>query len=353
MPSPYVLGRLDAVARQEGVEVEVVFRRWTNTDRHWRRPDLSDYAFTASVAPTEQLSGALRHLIGRVRDRRPDVVIALHEDQVFVLGIGLLRAMGIPVVLRVLPTWTTWFPRRLSRELVKHLVFRLASGAKVSGIEAVEKCQRYGMPAARIRAVVQSIDLAGIYRPPAPAELPAGRSRRIAFAGRLEPEKGFDRLLAALPIVRRRFPDVELHVWGTGSMVAELEAVAARDERVFAHGFVEHDLMPEAYREVGVLVLPSTGEPHGLVIDEALSQGCAVVASATTGAVQARVRPGVNGAIDHGLTPDSLASAIIEVVALADDPRTPARCIASVEGRGHDEYARQFVRACEAWVTRR
>ena len=63
-----------------------------------------------------------------------------------------------------------------------------------------------------------------------PAEMPA-HLRFVLFVGRLEPRKGVDRLIRAMPIVQQHAPDARLAIVGDGPDRAALEA-AARDAGV-------------------------------------------------------------------------------------------------------------------------
>lgn len=108
---------------------------------------------------------------------------------------------------------------------------------------------------------------------------------RIAFLGRLVPQKGIDWLLEAAAEV----PILHVDVAGTGPPDVEDDLRALVDRlgighRVTFHGWLESDAVQELISESRAVAVPSTWhEPAGLVTLEAASQGRAVVASAVGG----------------------------------------------------------------------
>jgi len=73
---------------------------------------------------------------------------------------------------------------------------------------------------------------------------------------------------------------------------------AALASRVHWLGFIEDaPTLTALYKACDVLVLPSWFEPWGVVINEAVAAGLAVVASEAVGSAAELVRDGVNGRI--------------------------------------------------------
>ncbi len=112
-----------------------------------------------------------------------------------------------------------------------------------------------------------------------------GRSRghdTVMFLGRIdEPRKGLPILLAALPRVIERFPDVNLLVAGPGD-VDEVRASIdpALVERVEFLGLVSEQDKARALHSADVYVAPNTGgESFGIILLEAMAAGAPVLAS--------------------------------------------------------------------------
>lgn len=116
----------------------------------------------------------------------------------------------------------------------------------------------------------------------------------VLFLGRLDPRKGFARLLAAFPLVKRRIPNAQLIVVGSGPLRDQYERMVpgSLHNSVFFEGRVTHDLIPRYYASADVYVSPATGgEVFGIVLTEAMATGTPVVASDI---------PGYNEVVTHG-----------------------------------------------------
>ena len=140
----------------------------------------------------------------------------------------------------------------------------------------------------------------------------------VAYAGRLEWEKGVQDLLAAVPLVTATRGPVTLAIAGDGSQRASLEALAAHlgiADRVRFLGFMPPDRVATLYAAADVVAAPSLYEPFGMVAIEALAAGTPVVVG-DTGGLAELVAAGMGTGVPPG-DPEALASAIST---LADDP---------------------------------
>ncbi len=79
------------------------------------------------------------------------------------------------------------------------------------------------------------------------------------------------------------------------SLIEARIAEAGRADDVRLIGFVNQSALPRIYQASDIFVLPSYDEPWGLAINEAMSAGCAILASKEIGAVRDLVSNGVNG----------------------------------------------------------
>ena len=146
----------------------------------------------------------------------------------------------------------------------------------------------------RVSVIPPGVDLTR-FRPgdraEARRELGLGGGRIILFVGRLEPLKGVDILLQALPRIEHRGPLRLLIAGGerTGDPErARLERLAADlgiGDQVTFLGPVDHDRLPTLYRAADVCVVPSYYESFGLVAVEALACGTPVIASRVGGLI--------------------------------------------------------------------
>jgi glycosyltransferase involved in cell wall biosynthesis len=112
---------------------------------------------------------------------------------------------------------------------------------------------------------------------------------RIVFAGRFEWRKGPDRLVAALPAVRREVPEVRLQLVGRDTTDAAgasvLEALLARARELGVADAVEvidawgRDAVEAALHGAAVCAVPSRWESFGYVAAEALAGATPTVTS--------------------------------------------------------------------------
>src|SRR5207244_3025893 len=96
-------------------------------------------------------------------------------------------------------------------------------------------------------------------------------------------------VLAAFQALEHRDRAALLYV-GDGPLRGTIEARAAGMANVKVTGFRNQTELPRAYAAADVLVLPSEFEPWGLVVNEALNFGLAVIASDRVGAAPDLVR---------------------------------------------------------------
>jgi len=161
-----------------------------------------------------------------------------------------------------------------------------------------------------------------------PADLSprVGPPRILFSAFAADRRKGVDHLLQAGPAVLDRHPDARFQLMGGGDHEWAFEGLGADRARVTAAVDAEHaaDIAP-LYRDATVLVLPSQHEAFGLVLVEALSSGTPVVCSDDGGMPDIVTSPDIGRLTRFGDVA-ALAQALLEVIELAAQPETPARC---------------------------
>lgn len=130
------------------------------------------------------------------------------------------------------------------------------------------------------------------------------RDRRVVlFVGRLAPVKNLHAMLGGFREAFGADPSVVWALVGSGEERAGLEAAARTaglGDRVIFTGHAEGDALFAWYRVSSMLVLPSTYEPYGAVVNEALACGVPALVSARAGAALL-IEPGRNGYV---LSPD-------------------------------------------------
>ncbi len=109
---------------------------------------------------------------------------------------------------------------------------------------------------------------------------PAGDGMRIVHVGRLDPIKGQDLLLSAMPMVRDQVPGVTLVIVGDGPTRDHLadQARALGIEQIVTFAGATDDVRP-FLGQADLFVLPSRSEGISLALLEAMATGLPVVAT--------------------------------------------------------------------------
>ena len=195
-------------------------------------------------------------------------------------ALPLVTRNSTPVATSTPPggTWRDRIDRRFAMKLEK--IAARSSTALISNTaeHGTKVAALYGVsPPGPGHAVI------GLSLPPAVVErgtnarIPACDRVELLFVGRNEARKGFDGLMAALPLLGRR--PYRLTIVGvTGQDLPTLSQDVL--ERVRCFHRVEEDHLLDLFEQAHVVVAPSRYESFGLVYQEAMMFGRAIVACA-------------------------------------------------------------------------
>ena len=149
-------------------------------------------------------------------------------------------------------------------------------------------------------------------------KLPERLSHRIAYVGRLSPEKRPDQAIRALARVVKSIPDATLAFHGYPSnadILNELKALAKQldvEQNVIFGDYVTGEKLAKAYTEAQVIVQTSVAEGFGMNLVEAMSYGVPVVSYDITYGTKELVDDGMNGYVvpagAHGDMADRLTA---------------------------------------------
>ncbi len=220
--------------------------------------------------------------------------------------------------------------------------------------------EAYGVDPERIHTVTQSVDVQHWQHGreqwrPRRVELRrdfGAVGTTFLYVGRLWRGKGIDDLLTAYGCLT----DLDTSLLIAGDGVDEGAFRSAVRERGLRNvrflGFIDHDDLPKVYAAADVLVFPTLGDPNGLVVEEAMASGLAVLSSEAAGDIRLRVPEGVAGYVVPPSFPAMLAD---RMRTLALDPDATCRMGESAariaSARGHDRYADDFERFVERVLT--
>jgi glycosyltransferase involved in cell wall biosynthesis len=170
----------------------------------------------------------------------------------------------------------------------------------------------------------------------------------ILFASKLQQRKCCADLVAAYQLLPQ--PRPYLLVVGDGEERQRLEQQAAGDPHIRFLGFRNQTELPRFFDLCDVFVLPSRHEPWGLVVNEAMNAGRAVVVSDDVGCREDLVIEGETGAVFPAGDVPGLREALLRVLAVpgvADRLGSAGR--ARIEGFSFEQDIaglRQALAAC-------
>jgi glycosyltransferase involved in cell wall biosynthesis len=334
---------LRLIAADAEITLKVYFRTIENVTPHvdagfgrqiaWDVPLLQGYEYEVLPAfgsceerfPWRPLSYGLRP---RLRKAGTDAIwVHGYAWPFHILAILQARTLGLKIVVRDEATLMSR-PRSAARRAAKRLAFwflrRWCDGFLAIGRLNREYYEAYHVPPHRIFHMPYAVDNDWFGD-----RLAEARSQRNEFKRSLELEEGRPIVLYVSKLTSRKRPfdllaafrvvaeDPEcrrpyLLFVGDGPERKELERLCARtggsDARVL--GFRNQSELPALYDLADVFVLPSVDEPWAVVVNEAMTAACAIIASDQVGAAGDLVREGENGFVFPARDVPALASAL-------------------------------------------
>jgi glycosyltransferase involved in cell wall biosynthesis len=284
---------------------------------------------------------------GYTRLINPGIVpaIALHrfDGVIFFLGWGSVTSLLGIAACRMSATpfflyGDSSFPRaeqtpadRLHAAFLR-AVFRLAAGFMTSGVLNADYYLHYGADPARFHLLPWAIDNDRFEEASRfePGERHAMRERfgirdedvAIVFSAKLVARKDPMTLLRAVAAMKHRGRVVVVFL-GHGELRDELERFATEHSlRVHFAGFVNQTELPKHYAMCDLFVLPSTYEPRGAVINEAMACGLPVIVTDRCGSIGDIVLEDENAFIYPAGNDEALAAVLDRIVA---DPALRSR----------------------------
>lgn len=282
----YTMATIRALAEQ-GNEVHVV---------HWDHKKLTPYKalFVANVFMYNRSEFSVEKIKTLAKKIEPDVtVVSGWMDRGYMSVARLLRLEGLPVVLGLDSHWHGTFSQWVAAILGRFGYFsKFYSHAWVAGIYQFEYARKLGFKN-NILYDLYSADLSLFNKAYNYSEKIKQNKypHRFLFVGRFEPVKCLDILLQAWQQLGAKKGDWELHLIGSGSLKAQLEITPG----VVVKDFMQPERLMQEIANAGCFVLPSRGEPWGVVMHEFAAAGLPLVATDVVGAASTFLISGSNG----------------------------------------------------------
>jgi PEP-CTERM/exosortase A-associated glycosyltransferase len=296
-----------------------------------RLPMLNQFAF---------MQATQRRLLELALQIKPDLLHAHSPVLNAYPALHVGRQLGIPVVYEIRAFWedaavdhgtqSEWGLRyRLTRAMETRAVRQANQVVTICGGLRGDLIAR-GIPLVKIGVVPNAVDIEQFSRggepdPALKARLGLADSRVIGFLGSFYAYEGLDLLIAALPLVLERAPDVKLLLVGGGPQEANLKAQAAAlnlaDKVVFV-GRVPHAEVNRYYDLVDLLAYPRhamrlTDLVTPLKPLEAMAQGHLLIAS-DVGGHQELIEDGHTGVLFRAGDAADLADKALAALNLPD-----------------------------------
>jgi len=173
--------------------------------------------------------------------------------------------------------------RSPTQQMMHNLSLRLATHIHVNSDAVKDRVvQSQGIRQERVTVIPNGVDLARFS--PRTGTPRKGSGLVVGALSNLRPEKGLADLIRAVGMVRERWPDVRLVIWGEGPLRRELENLMAVLNLASSVALPGSTNVPEAaLRDLDIFVLPSLSEACSNGLMEAMATALPVVATSVGG----------------------------------------------------------------------
>lgn len=303
IPSPYRIPLFNDIAGRDEVNLTVYFMDVTEKNRSWEVAPMEwefDHVFLdGSTWYSDVLDRSVAvnwGVIPRFRKRSHDViVVGGYNHTTCWVTLAYSKFSGTPVV----PWNGTWSGSiRLDNPLVNTLrqAFARSGQAWIAyGSRAATALSSWGADENRIFEAMNTVDIAQFAEQSKQvSHQDGGDEFELLYCGQLIERKNVETVISALSTISAN--DISLRIIGDGPEEKTLRRQADEaDIQVTFEGFVPRDELYRYYTRADVLVLPSTEEVWGLVVNEALACGTPALVSTKCGCAPDLIREGFNG----------------------------------------------------------
>jgi len=261
-PKPYMLDGVPVDRIPVGAATRAWMLPWALS--YYAAKPAAIPALACAIAPTVRRATANADIVHNVRIGREPLTLA---------SLWAARAHDVPFCMTSLhhPKWNSAY------DLPYHLLYRAADAVLALTAAEREMLVRLGVRPERITVIGHGPEVAATAEPQAFRERHVIDGPLVLFVGEKRAYKGFQQLVAAAPLVWRRYPDVRFVFIGPRTQTSRAFFSTVNDPRILELGTVSLQEKTDALAACDMLVLPSTQESFGGVFAEAWVFGKPVI----------------------------------------------------------------------------
>lgn len=322
-PTPYVLGLVEELYRLKREKLKIFFLK-SNMSQDWNL-ELPSYCHIAPAGFYLRMRAIYKLCVLRKVNL---IHVAGWSSLTCLILFFLSRVVSIPLVVesdtqlvKTLPWW-----KLLIKKMLYPLLFRFPVHFMPAGKRQMKYLKYYGVKTRDMSIAQMTVDVALIqnrikcdnsYHRAIIRKQHGLKGREVVFlfVGRLLDWKGVLELLAAFRALKSE--SAKLWVVGDGPLQNVIKDYVCKDKRASYFGRMDADEITKIYSAADVLLVPSHSEPWGLVVNEAMAAGTAIIATDQVGCIDDLVIDGGNGFI---IEPKNINSLLMAIEVFAVDP---------------------------------
>jgi glycosyltransferase involved in cell wall biosynthesis len=316
---PYHHDRVRALP-EAGIPVVAIQLYGRSIIYDWEDSSAPPYPMITLAQTDDEVStiGLARRLVRAVRESgASDCYFCHYEYPAVFLAATWLRLTGHKVYTMISSKYDD-YPRVAWREKAKSLLMLPYMGGIVGSERSRDYVASLGIDRDKAFIGYDTLDIARLASQGEPLQHePAFVDRPFLIVARLIPKKNVPNSLRAFQRYSREQRDGRrLEILGDGPLRQELESLAAElgvADLVDFRGHVDSARVSEAMRRSLALLLPSTSEQFGLVVNEAFANALPAIISRQCGAVDVLLDDGENGIAIDALSEDELYAAMTRI----------------------------------------
>jgi glycosyltransferase involved in cell wall biosynthesis len=283
-----------------------------------------------------KLLGAIVALARRMRSRG---IVLVHSFDFYsnILALPATRLAGVRAIIGSQRDLGNLRPP--AQQIMHNLSLRLATHVQVNADAVKERVlQSHGIRPDRVTVIPNGVDHARFS--PRTGTPRNGSGLVVGALSNLRPEKGLADLVRAVGMMRDRWPDVRLVIWGEGPLRRELESLVSALGLTRSVTLPGSTTTPEAVLgDLDIFVLPSLSEACSNGLMEAMATALPVVATSVGG------NPGlVEDEITGLLVPPGDAPALAKaIIRLIEDRALAARLGEQARAHAHLTFSMECM----------